>query len=156
VAEKHRLEPVALASGREVVDVRRVRGLLVIATLGAIVFPFGGLASAAPGDCPPAASGFVAYPVVGSAGDPAPDPGDDPLWDLLASSAAEEELTLQDLVVLSGSGTLDGLYALVVGGWLGWDRNGDQMICVQRFPAQQQGKPAFFWNVIDNNAQVSG
>jgi hypothetical protein len=46
------------------------------------------------------------------------------------------------------------LYALVVSGWLGWDRNGDRMICVQRFPSGQQGKPAFFWNVIDNNAQL--
>ena len=133
---------------------RGVRGLLVIATLGAIVFPFGGLASAASGACPPTGSGFVAYPVVGSAGEPAPDPGDDPLWDLLASSAAEEGLTLQDLVVLSGSGTLDGLYALVVGGWLRWDRNGDRTICIQRFPSHQQGTPAFIWNAIDNNAQV--
>ena len=133
---------------------RSIRGFLLIATLGAIVFPFGGIASAAPGRCPPAVSGFRLYPVVGSVGDPAPDPGDDPLWDLLASSAAEEGLTLQDLVVLSGSGTLDGLYAFVIGGWLHVDKNGDRMVCVQRFPENQQGKPAFFWNFIDNNAQV--
>jgi hypothetical protein len=93
---------------------------------------------------------------VGSVGDPAPDAGDDPLWDLLASSAAEEGLTLQDLVELSGSGTLDGLYAFVVGGWLGVDRNGDRMVCVQRFPSNQQGHPAFIWNLIDNDAQVPG
>jgi hypothetical protein len=127
---------------------------LVIAAVAVLVVPIGGVASAAPGTCPPAASGFLAYPVVGTAGDPAPDPGDDPLWDLLASSAAEEGLTLQDLVTLSGSGTLDGLYAFVVGGWLGVDGNGDRMVCVQRFPAHQQGKPAFIWNFIDNNAQV--
>jgi hypothetical protein len=138
-----------------VVRLRSVRGLLVvIAILATIVIPLGGMASAAPGSCPPEASGFLAYPVVGSVGDPAPAPDTDPLWDLLASSAAEEGLTLQHLVELSGSGSLDGLYAFVVSGWLGWDRNGDGMICVQRFPSDQQGKPAFFWNVIDNNAQL--
>jgi hypothetical protein len=138
----------------KVVDMLSIRRLVVVATMGAIVLPSAGVASAAPGTCPPEASGFSAYPVVGSVGDPAPDAGDDPLWDLLASSAAEEGLTLQDLVELSGSGTLDGLYAFVVGGWLGWDRNGDRMICVQRFPSHQRGTPAFIWNVIDNNAQV--
>jgi hypothetical protein len=131
-----------------------IRRLVVVAMLGAIVFPSAGVASAAPGTCPPGASGFLAYPVVGSVGDPAPAPGVDPLWDLLASSAAEEGLTLQDLVVLSGSGTLDGLYAFVLGGWLGVDKNADRMICVQRFPSHQQGHPAFIWNAIDNNAQV--
>jgi hypothetical protein len=139
-----------------VVIVRSIRALVVIATLGAIVIPFGAPASAAPGTCPPAASGFRSYPVVGSIGDPAPAAGADPLWDLLASSAAQEGLTLQDLVVLSGSGTLNGLYSFVIGGWLHWDRNGDRMVCVQRFPDNQQGKPAFFWNFIDNNAQVPG
>jgi hypothetical protein len=127
---------------------------LVIVTVGTIVVPFGSAVSAAAGTCPPAVSGFTAYPVAGSVGDPAPDPGEDPLWDLLAASAAEEGLTLQDLVALSGSGSLDGLYAFVVGGWLGLDRNGDRMICVQRFPSHQQGVPAFIWNGIDNNAQV--
>jgi hypothetical protein len=139
-----------------VVVVRSIRALVVIATLGAIVIPFGSPASAAPGTCPPAASGFRIYPVVGSVGDPAPDPGNDPLWDLLASSAAEEGLTLQDLVELSGSADLKGLYAFVIGGWLHVDKNGDRMVCVQRFPDNQQGKPAFFWNLIDNNAQVPG
>jgi hypothetical protein len=138
----------------EVVVVRTIRGLLVIVTVGTIVFPFGSVASAAPGTCPPAVSGFTAYPVVGSVGDPAPDPGEDPLWDLLASSAVEEGLTLEDLVELIGADTLDGMYALIVGGWLGLDRNGDRMICVARFPSHQQGVPAFIWNGIDNNAQV--
>lgn len=133
---------------------RIVRRLVVVATVGAVVVPLGGTSSAAPGTCPPGVTGFQAYPVVGSIGDPAPAPGVDPLWDLLASSAAEEGLTLQDLVALSGTGTLDGLYAFVLSGWLRWDRNGDQTVCVQRFPSNQQGKPAFFWNFIDNNAQV--
>jgi hypothetical protein len=143
-----------LRSCGEVVGVRIVRRLVVVATVGAVIVPLGGTASAAPGTCPPEATGFQVYRVVGSIGDPAPAPGTDPLWDLLASSAAEEELTLQDLVTLSGSVDLAGLYAFVVGGWLRWDRNGDRMVCVQRFPSNQQGKPAFFWNLIDNNAQV--
>ena len=81
-------------------------------------------------------------------------PGSDPLWDLLASSAAQEGLTLQDLVDLTASGSLDGLYSLVVAGWLRWDSNADRTVCVQRFPNQSQGKAAYFWNFIDNNAHV--
>lgn len=140
----------------EGLDVQRIRRLIVVTSLtltGAILFP-SGVASAASGTCPPTASGFTAYPVVGSVGDPAPTLGVDPLWDLVASSAAEEGLTLEDLVDYVAADSLDELYAFVVAGWLGVDTNGDRMICVQRFPRSTKNHPAFIWNVIDNKAHV--
>ena len=114
-----------------------------------------GAASAAPPtSCPHAASGFEAYEVVGSVGDPAPAPGEDPLWDLVASTAAEEGLTVTDLVEIAGVETIDDLYAFVVGGWQGFDKNDDDVVCVQLFPSHDQGTPAYVWNFIDNNARV--
>jgi hypothetical protein len=133
---------------------RSIGGIVAVAVALGPVFAFAVPASAAPGGCPRSASGFVRYDVVGTPGDPAPAPGEDPLWDLLAESAAEEGFTLEDFVVLEGLPGLDEFYALVVGGWLGWDTNGDAVVCVKRFPAHQQGAPAYAWNIIDNNAQI--
>ncbi len=128
-----------------------VASAMALIAVVALVAP----ASAAPGACPRSTSGFVMYPIVGSPGDPAPAPGEDPLWDLLKEGAAEEGLTVEDFVELEGLPGLDEFYALVVGGWLGWDLNSDTIVCVKRFPPHQQGAPAYAWNIIDNNAQIS-
>ena len=47
---------------------------------------------------------------------------------------------------------MNGLYNLALGGWLHWDKNGDRNVCVKEFPQQSQGKAAYFFNFIDNNA----
>jgi hypothetical protein len=107
------------------------------------------------GTCPRAASGFESYEVVGTVGDPAPAPGEDLLWDLLASTATEEGLTLTDLLAVAGFETLDELYANVVGGWHALDKNDDDVVCVKLFPSHDQGTPAYIWNFIDNNARVT-
>ena len=43
--------------------------------------------------------------------------------------------------------------AFVLGGWTGWDRNGDSHVCVKDFP-NTNGLPAFIRNFTDNNAKV--
>ena len=137
---------------------RRVRGSAGITIAIAMVMSVvaaSGSASAAPGSCPRSTSGFVRYEVVGSPGDSAPAAGEDALWDLLVETAALEGFTVEDFVEIEGLASLDEFYALVVTGWLGWDKNGDAMICVKRFPPHQQGAPAFAWNIIDNNAQIA-
>ncbi|HSL10144.1 MAG TPA: hypothetical protein VLA82_02370 [Actinomycetota bacterium] len=134
------------------VPIRRVAAAVVGLCL--MVVTAGAATAASPRSCPHAASGFTAYEVVGSVGDPAPAPGEDPLWDLLIATAAEEGLTLTDLLPLAGVDTLDELYAFVVAGWQGWDKNADDVVCVKLFPSHDQGTPAFVWNFIDNNANV--
>jgi hypothetical protein len=127
-----------------------MRRLLVVLVVGLVVGGPGATAASAGGECPPEASGFVRYPIVGSIGDPAPITGAEPLWDILVDGATAEGLTVAELAASIGL-DVDGLYNFVLGGWLRIDKNGDRNVCVRPFP-EQGSKPAFIFNFIDNNA----
>ncbi len=106
--------------------------------------------------CPAAASGFKAFPVDldWELGDPLPAPGADPWWDMTLAGFAAEGLTPEQAAALVGVSSVEELYALVLAGLRGLDRNGDGEICGKPFPAHQQGMAAFFFNAIDNNARA--
>lgn len=129
---------------------RRIVIVVTLATLSSVI----GMATASAAGCPSEASGFVPYQIHGSAGDPAPAPGFEPLWDLLVVGAAQEGLTLSELAASIGL-DVDGLYNFVLGGWFRIDMNSDRTVCVKPFSAESQGKPAYIFNFIDNNAQAT-
>jgi hypothetical protein len=112
-------------------------------------------ASARPtGTCPPEVSGFTLYEFQGEPGDPVPAPGEEPLWDLEVAGAFEEGFTsIEEWAAASGR-TGQDLYAALIEFLLVIDMNADRAVCVQRFPTQQEGIPAWLFNTIDNQAQV--
>lgn len=103
--------------------------------------------------CPAEESGFVRYEIHGQIGNPAPDPGDEPLWDRFAIDAVTAFGSLEALIEAFGFESEADLYAFLLGGWYGWDKNGDDHICIQDFP-DTPGTPAYIWNGIDNSARV--
>lgn len=113
--------------------------------------------AAAADGCPAAASGFR-YGGVDwewELGDGVPAPGDDLLWDItVIAGGFAEGLTPQELAEVFGVATVEELYAGVLAGWRGLDKNGDPGICFRPFPSQGQGFPAYFSNFIDNNARA--
>jgi hypothetical protein len=129
---------------------RRIFVVVTVAALSAL-----GITPAFAAGCPSKASGFVPYPIHGSLGDPAPAPGVEPLWDSLVAGAGEEGVTVEELAASLGL-DVNGLYNFALAGWLGFDKNGDRTVCVRPFPDESQGKPAYFFNFIDNNAAASG
>jgi hypothetical protein len=109
-------------------------------------------AEAAPAKgCPNENSGFAAYPINGSLGDPAPAAGVEPLWDQVVAGAEQEGLTIQELAA-SLNLDVDGLYGFALSGWLGLDKNGDGVLCNKPFAEQGKGRAAYLLNFIDNNA----
>ena len=112
----------------------------------------------AAGGCPASASGFRVGPVdwEWEPGDPVPQPGTDLLWDVtVVAGAAAEGLTIGQLASLFGAGSVEGLYALVLDGWRGLDRNGDGVVCFKPFPAHSNGLPAYFSNFVEGNSRSS-
>jgi hypothetical protein len=130
------------------------RSILVLLVVSSMFVALPSHAASAPGGCPPAASGFVLYPINGEVGDPAPAPGVEPLWDVTVVAPFIEVFgSLQAGIDALGFADADDLYAFVIGGWLRFDHNGDSKVCVQDFP-NTNGLPAFIWNFVDNNAKV--
>ena len=124
---------------------------LVVALLSIVVMAPSG--SAALRTCPAKPAGFVLYEIVGTPGDPAPQPGEDALWDRFVADAVTAFGSLDALMDAFGFETDADLYAFLLEGWLGWDKNADDHICVQDFP-DTSGTPAYIWNGIDNFARV--
>lgn len=63
--------------------------------------------------------------------------------------------SVQALMDAFGIASEANLYASLLDGWYGWDKNGDSHICVADFP-DTPGNPAYIWNVIDNAARLPG
>lgn len=128
-----------------------VSGVSVVALVAALVLGVVAAGAAPTKGCPNDSSNFAAYEIHGTPGDPAPEPGAEPLWDQVVAGAASEGLTIEQLAA-SLDLDVDGLYNLALEGWLGWDKNGDSVVCVKPFPDHDNGQPDYFANFVDNNA----
>ena len=131
---------------------RRALSVVVAMLFVVVVVPSG---ASALRTCPPRPSGFVLYDIVGTPGDPAPDPGEDALWDRFVTDAITAFGSLEAALEAFGFETEADLYAFLLEGWRGWDKNADDHICIQDFP-DTPGTPAYIWNGIDNSAKVPG
>jgi hypothetical protein len=145
--------------GRAAAAARRggviVRRIIIVVVVTVAAFSTLGMTPASAAGCPSKASGFVPYPIHGSLGDPAPASSVEPLWDIVVAGAAEEGLTVEELAASLGL-DVNGLYDFALAAWFGIDKNGDRTVCVRPFPEESQGKLAYFFNFIDNNAAASG
>jgi hypothetical protein len=131
---------------------------VVVGLLSAI--PMAGAQAEKPSDgCPPAASGFVLYPINNPGWtlgvDPVPSEGEEPLWDITLPGVIEVFGSLESAADALGFESVDALYEWVLAGWLSFDKNGDAMVCVQDMP-NTPGIPPFIFNFIDNRASVPG
>lgn len=68
------------------------------------------------------------------AGDPAPSPGDDLLWDWATAGLVEEGLTLQDMADAIAGGDIDVLYGIVVQKWRSVDADQSGTVCMKEGP----------------------
>ena len=132
---------------------RRSVFLIIVGVVASIVTPLT-LANAATRTCPASPSGWLPFEILGAPGDPAPSPGDDPIWDHTEDLAAIEGLTMQDLAAVFGLPDEDALYANLLGFMIGADHNSDGTICIKGFPLQQDRYPAYIFGGQDNNARV--
>ena len=116
-----------------------------------------GAAAAGPPDktCPGGDSGFQSYGFLIDleVGDGVPAAGVDEWWDLTVAGLAAEGLTPETAAALFGFASALDLYAAINANLHGLDNNDDGSICAKPFPDQQNGKPAFIFNAVDNNAR---
>ena len=131
------------------------RTVLLLAAL-ALLLTLGALPAAAQDGCPAASSGFQAGQVNADWEPGQPIPTDDVLWNVtVLAGLAAEGITLDGAVEIFGFGDVESFYAFALAGWMSIDKNGDAIVCFKPFPSQSKGKPAYFSNFIDNNAQAS-
>jgi hypothetical protein len=134
---------------------RRIIAAVPLAVLAILLPTWHAQASPGVGACPPGATGFVRYPIVGEIGDPAPARGEEPLWDMAEDGVlAEGFSSLEEFIEFFGFESVDDLYTFALAGWLEVDKNGDRLVCVREFPPQQNGSPAYYFLFRDNVAQV--
>jgi hypothetical protein len=126
----------------------------VIVAVVALTQP--GTSGAAVRTCPASPSGWQPFEILGDPGDPAPDRGEDPLWDLVEDLAAVEGLSLQELAEAFGLEDVDAVYGFLLESLIGQDHNGDATICIKPVPLQQDVYPAYIFSILDNNARVRG
>lgn len=131
-----------------------MRRFVIGAILGSLVIAVSVATVAADTTCPKSESQFTAYSVNGSLGDPAPAPGEEPLWDAFLAAVESEGLTVEEVAEEAGVASVDELYNLALEGWFGWDKNENRIVCVKPFPPHQNGQPAYFANFIDDNARA--
>jgi hypothetical protein len=107
------------------------------------------------GTCPASVSQFEAWPITGAVGDPAPRPGEEPIWDEFVRRLQLEGYdSAQEFADAFGYASVDALYTEVLGAWLGIDKNGDRVVCIKAFPPHQKGQPAYNGNFVDDVASV--
>lgn len=131
------------------------RTVLLLAAL-ALLLTLGTFPAAAQDGCPAASSGFQAGQINRDWEPGQPIPTDDLLWNVtVLAGLAAESMTLDEAVEMFGFESAEDLYAFALAGWLSLDKNGDDVVCFKPFPSQSNGKPAYFSNFIDNNAQAN-
>ena len=116
---------------------RRVAILATVGTFAALSAPTASAEQA----CPVHASGWQLYPIVGDIGDPAPAPGEEPLWDTFVAAVAAEGLTVESLAEQLGFADVDELYSFVLVEFVSVDANANRHVCVKPFPEPSQGFP---------------
>ena len=104
--------------------------------------------------CPVAASGWL-YPIVGQIGDPAPEPGQEPLWATFVAAVADEGFTVEELAASLGFDGVDALYSFVLAEVLSIDLNANRQVCVRPFPETNQAYPGWVHNFIDDRVRTT-
>src|SRR5829696_424236 len=105
--------------------------------------------------CPVDASGWRLYPIVGRIGDPAPEPGQEPLWDTFVAAVADEGFTVEELAASLGFDDVDALYSFVLTEVLSNDMNANRQVCVRPFPETNEAYPGWVHNFIDDRVRTT-
>ena len=137
---------------------RRVLLSITVLSVAMVMAPTPASGVAQPGGCPPTTSGWTLYPIVGQPGDPAPQPGIEPLWDIAEEGVLAEGYTsLEDFVEqvgpIDGFASVDELYTLALEGWMNFDVNDDSAVCVRSLPPSQDTYPAYIFLFNDNKVR---
>jgi hypothetical protein len=74
-------------------------------------------------------------------------------WDATVEGTLEEGLTLEEAADLFGFDSVAALKEDTIAGALSFDRNGNGLICKKEMPP---ALPAYFFNLIDDQASVPG